>query len=96
MSRSAPSHTQRKIIGWEFRVYTYQTGMGKVLDYRIEYGASPVRDRKARLNKITELMRAGREYDMTPIFNRELTEDEEAKASKAPRSRRTLEVAGGA
>lgn len=71
---------QRKIIGWRIDVMTRIPGLGLVKDYSIEYGNSPVRDRKSRLDKIQELMRAGRDYAITPIFDRELP-DEDAEAA---------------
>ena len=87
---------QRKIIGWEIEVYTNLPGIGVVLDYRLEYGNSPVRDRKSRLDKITELLRAGKTYTSTPIYNRKMTADEIAQVTKAARSSVSLAVAGGA
>ncbi len=87
---------KRKVIGWEIEVFTRIPGMGEVLDYRLEYGNSPVRDRNARLNKIQELLRAGKTFTSTPIYNRKMTPDEIAKATKTTRPGVSLAVAGGA
>lgn len=59
--------TEGKIIGWEIIVYTTLPTLGTVRDYRIEYGNSPVRDRKSRLDKIQELMSQGRDIEVNAI-----------------------------
>lgn len=74
---------KRKIIGWEIQVFTQVPGIGRVPDYRIEYGNSPVRDRRSRLEKVSELMLEGKDFTTKPIYNRGLTEEEIAKAVKA-------------
>lgn len=51
---------QSKVIGYEVEVYTDRyPALGRTLDTRIEYGASPVRDRNSRQDCVFLLKAAG-------------------------------------
>ena len=56
-----------KIIGFEMLIYTVLPGMGRVLDYRIEYGASPIRDRDSLIEKCNDLRIANVAFSVHPI-----------------------------
>lgn len=58
------------IRGFEILVYTnrYAETLGTVLDYRVHYGASPVRDKHSMDAYIAELMSEGADFTVHPII----------------------------
>lgn len=57
-----------KFIGWKITVFTENyTSLGVVKDYGLEYGNSPIRDKKSRMEKIKELCDSGVNFSVEPI-----------------------------
>jgi len=57
-----------EILGYEIIVYTNLGAMGRVIDYRVEYGPSPIRDRNSMKEKINEFMLDGVDFSIHPII----------------------------
>jgi|AntDeeMinimDraft_6_1070357.scaffolds.fasta_scaffold05227_1 hypothetical protein len=57
-----------KIIGWKISIYTNEYPvLGWIVDYNMEFGASPVRDKKARYDFIKDLITENRTFSVEPI-----------------------------
>lgn len=56
------------IQGFEILVHTSRyPALGRVLDHRIHYGASPVRDKRSMDAHIVELTKQGADFTVHPI-----------------------------
>ncbi len=57
-----------RIAGFEILVYTYDyPALGRVLDYRIHYGASPIRDKRSMDAQLDQLRDDGLEFTVHPL-----------------------------
>ena len=58
-----------KITGWTIQVYTNEFHrLGYVKESSpVEFGNSPIQDKRARLEYIEELVREGKDFTVTPI-----------------------------
>jgi hypothetical protein len=57
-----------KIYGFEIIIWTELPVLGRVVDYRMEYGASPVRDFNSMTAQLAEFTAAGVEFTVHPIM----------------------------
>jgi hypothetical protein len=57
-----------KIRGFEILVWTQLGSLGRVLNFRMEYGNSPIRDCKSREKQLQEFDELGVEYTVHPII----------------------------
>lgn len=56
-----------KIVGWEIKIYCVLHGR-TYLDYRVEYGNSPIRDKKSRNAFISELISRDAIFEVSAIW----------------------------
>lgn len=58
------------IIGWRIQTYTSEfKSLGRVKDEMpVEFGNSPIRDRKAMLDYIRDLRVRGKDFEVTPVW----------------------------
>jgi len=58
---------ESKIVGWEIIIWTILGSLGRVMDYTIQYGNSPIRDRNSMTNQLDEFNMMGVDYTVHPI-----------------------------
>ncbi len=55
-----------KVVGFEMLMYSHLGGLGRVLDYRMEYGAGK-RDIKSLIEQCREFISGGIEFSVHPL-----------------------------
>ncbi|MBL4795778.1 MAG: hypothetical protein JKY50_00030 [Oleispira sp.] len=63
---------KNKIIGWTITEYCELGVLGTVKKTHCEYGNSPIRDKRSRIEYLNELNAKGVDYSLVPIFKVDL------------------------